>query len=159
MHTHSHIPLVCMGQVSKVVTQCLDHHRKADCKYGRITCSEDFKYLARKVYNNTTCYCLVLCFPTIPRPPFSLVLFPVFFFSPAQGYLIINPRRACARVTVVALCVYLSVCYRSSCFSVRLKMEPTILTGLFYAFLGFRFVDFRNNLPFKSYSVKKPICK
>ena len=33
---------------------------------------------------------------------------------------VINPRRACARVTVVVLCVVcLSVCSRSSCFSVR----------------------------------------
>jgi hypothetical protein len=36
-------------KLSKVVTQCLDQHRKPDCKYGRITCSEDFKYLARKL--------------------------------------------------------------------------------------------------------------
>ena len=36
-------------QLSKVVTHCLDQHRKPDCKYGRITCSDDFKYLARKV--------------------------------------------------------------------------------------------------------------
>ena len=47
---------------------------------------------------------------------------------------IINPRRACARVTVVALfvclSVCLSVCYRSSCFSVRLYLKPTILRGL-----------------------------
>ena len=65
----------------------------------------------------------------------------------------------CSCLVCVCVCVYLSVCYRSSCFSVRLKMEPTILTGFSYAFLGFRFVDFRKNLPFKSYSVKKPICK
>ena len=36
-------------QLSRVVTHCLDQHRKSDCKYGRITCSEDFKYLARRV--------------------------------------------------------------------------------------------------------------
>lgn len=36
-------------QLSKTVTSCLDQHRKSDCKYGRITCAEDFKYLARKV--------------------------------------------------------------------------------------------------------------
>jgi histone-lysine N-methyltransferase SETD2 len=35
--------------LSKLVVRCLDHHRKPDCKYGRITCSEDFKYLARKL--------------------------------------------------------------------------------------------------------------
>lgn len=27
----------------------MDQHRKSDCKYGRITCADDFKYLARKV--------------------------------------------------------------------------------------------------------------
>ena len=46
---------------------------------------------------------------------------------------VVNPRRACARVTVVVACVCLSVClsvcYRSSCFSVHLDMEPMILTG------------------------------
>ena len=57
--------------------------------------------------------------------------------------LIIASRRACAWVTVVTLgahargllrvSVCVSVCYRSSCFSVRLDMEPTILK----AFLGF----------------------
>lgn len=36
-------------QLSKTVTSCLDQHRKSDCKYGRITCAEDFKHLARKV--------------------------------------------------------------------------------------------------------------
>lgn len=36
-------------QLSRTVTTCLDQHRKSDCKYGRITCAEDFKYLARKV--------------------------------------------------------------------------------------------------------------
>ena len=35
-------------------------------------------------------------------------------------YAIINPQRACARVTVLGLCVCLSVFYCSSCFSVRL---------------------------------------
>ena len=33
--------------------------------------------------------------------------------------VLVNPRRACARVTVVVLCVCVSVCSRSSCFSVR----------------------------------------
>ena len=65
---------------------------------------------------------------------------------------IINPRRACARVTVVAC---LSVCYRSSCFSVRLYLKPTILTGLCLDIC----VEFRKKIPFKSYGVKKPICK
>ena len=37
------------SQLSKIVIHCLDQHRKPDCKYGRITCSEDFKYLARRV--------------------------------------------------------------------------------------------------------------
>ncbi len=46
----SYMPLSSYSQLSKVVTHCLDQHRKVDCKYGRITCSDDFKYLARKVH-------------------------------------------------------------------------------------------------------------
>ena len=46
----------------------------------------------------------------------------------------INPRRACARVTVVVqcvcVCVCVSVCSYSSCFSVRWNQQTTILTGL-----------------------------
>ena len=42
---------------------------------------------------------------------------------------IINPRRACARVTVVVLCVCLSVCYRSSGYSIRLYLNQTTPTG------------------------------
>ena len=50
---------------------------------------------------------------------------------------VFNPRRACARVTVVVLfvclsvglSVCLSVCSRSSCFSVRLNQQTTVLTG------------------------------
>ena len=41
-------------------------------------------------------------------------------------FTLINPRRACARVT--AVCV--SVCSRSSCFSVRWNQQTTVLTGL-----------------------------
>ena len=44
--------------------------------------------------------------------------------------------------------MYLSVCY---CFSVRLDMEPIILTG-------FSWILIRKNLSFKSYSMKKPIA-
>lgn len=36
-------------KLSKIVIHCLDQHRKPECKYGRITCSEDFKYLARRL--------------------------------------------------------------------------------------------------------------
>ena len=53
-----------------------------------------------------------------------------------MGFLldpVINPRRACARVTVVVLSVCvsvcLSVCSRSSCFSVRWNQQTTVLTG------------------------------
>ena len=42
---------------------------------------------------------------------------------------VLNPRRACARVTVVVVCVCVCVCSSSSCFSVRLHLQPTILTG------------------------------
>ena len=41
----------------------------------------------------------------------------------------INPRRACAaRVT---LCVCVSVCYRSSSYSVRFSLQPTASTAFF----------------------------
>ena len=46
-------------QMSKLVIQCLQYHRKPGCKYGLITNSEDFKHLARKVRQ---CICVVsLC--------------------------------------------------------------------------------------------------
>lgn len=35
--------------LSRLIVHCLDHHRKPECKYGRITCSGDFKHLARKL--------------------------------------------------------------------------------------------------------------
>ena len=41
-----------------MVTKCLDYHRKSDCKYGRITCAEDFKYLARRVRACVCVYCI-----------------------------------------------------------------------------------------------------
>ena len=67
--------VVNLYQVSKVVTQCLDQHRKADCKYGRITCSEDFKYLARKVSGDK---CLSL-----------YILLPVSLFAYARSYCLL----------------------------------------------------------------------
>ena len=49
-----------------------------------------------------------------------------------------NPRRACAaRVTVLALCVCLSVCYRSSSYSVRFSLHNqrhAILLGFSWSF-------------------------
>ena len=43
--------------------------------------------------------------------------------APSIQSRVVNPRRACARVTVVdvcvCVCVSVSVCSRSSCFSVR----------------------------------------
>jgi hypothetical protein len=64
--------VVNLYQVSKVVTQCLDQHRKADCKYGRITCSEDFKYLARKVSGNNDGVSLTLLLPVSHFVTFSM---------------------------------------------------------------------------------------
>ena len=46
----------------------------------------------------------------------------------------------------VCVCVRLSVCYRSSCFSVRLYLQPTILRGLSQAFLGKICVNFRTSV-------------
>ena len=33
-----------------MVLQCLNKHRKPDCKFGRILNTQDFKHLARKVH-------------------------------------------------------------------------------------------------------------
>lgn len=37
-------------QMSQFIVQCLNPYRKPDCKVGRITTTEDFKHLARKVF-------------------------------------------------------------------------------------------------------------
>ena len=70
---------------------------------------------------------------------------------------VINPRRACARVTVVVLCVCL--CIRL--FPLWLLQRPLkpANNGTHGFLLGLICVEFRKNLPFKSYGVKKPICK
>ena len=48
--------------------------------------------------------------------------------TPAEA--VINPRRTCAaRVTVLALCVCLSVCHRTSSYSVRFSLQPTASTA------------------------------
>eukprot|EP00050_Salpingoeca_kvevrii_P022530 m.127857 g.127857 ORF g.127857 m.127857 type:complete len:101 (+) comp9736_c0_seq2:3-305(+) len=36
-------------QLSKVIVEVLNKYRKDDCKVGRITSKEDFKYLAKKL--------------------------------------------------------------------------------------------------------------
>ena len=36
-------------QMSQFIVQCLNPYRKPDCKVGRITTTDDFKHLARKV--------------------------------------------------------------------------------------------------------------
>lgn len=38
-------------QMSQFIVQCLNPYRKPDCKVGRITTTEDFKHLARKVFS------------------------------------------------------------------------------------------------------------
>ena len=48
-----------------------------------------------------------------------------------------------------------SVCYRFSCFNVRLYLRLTTPTGFSY---GYKRVDFRKNLPFESYGVEKPFA-
>lgn len=35
--------------MSQFIVQCLNPYRKPDCKLGRISNTEDFKHLARKV--------------------------------------------------------------------------------------------------------------
>ena len=67
------------------------------------------------------------------------------------------PRRACARVTVVCLSVYPSVPALAASASVEISKQRYSRVSL--VFLGFICVEFRKNLPFKSYGVEKPICK
>ena len=43
---------VCVTQMSQFIVQCLNPYRKPDCKLGRISNTEDFKHLARKVRLN-----------------------------------------------------------------------------------------------------------
>ncbi|NXP47018.1 SETD2 methyltransferase, partial [Heliornis fulica] len=47
--------------MSQFIVQCLNPYRKPDCKVGRITTTEDFKHLARKlthgVMNKELKYC------------------------------------------------------------------------------------------------------
>lgn len=40
---------LCVTQMSQFIVQCLNPYRKPDCKSGRISNTEDFKHLARKV--------------------------------------------------------------------------------------------------------------
>ena len=40
---------VCPIQISQFIVQCLNPYRKPDCKLGRISNTDDFKHLARKV--------------------------------------------------------------------------------------------------------------
>uniref|UniRef100_A0A6F9DWB6 [histone H3]-lysine(36) N-trimethyltransferase n=1 Tax=Phallusia mammillata TaxID=59560 RepID=A0A6F9DWB6_9ASCI len=40
------------SQMSQHVVQCLSAYRKSDCKIGRITSTDDFKHLARKLTHN-----------------------------------------------------------------------------------------------------------
>lgn len=43
---------LCLSQMSQFIVQCLNPYRKPDCKLGRISNTEDFKHLARKVRSN-----------------------------------------------------------------------------------------------------------
>ena len=85
----------------------------------------------------------------------------VVFIVTAALTTVVNPRRACARVTVVS-CVYVSLCIRL--FPLWLLQRPLkpANNGTHGFLLGFSWiicVEFRKNLPLKSYGVKKPICK
>ena len=57
---------------------------------------------------------------------------PLSLYCVCPSFTVVNPRRACARVTVVVLCVCvrLFVCSRSSCFSARLQLQPMIVAGV-----------------------------
>ena len=67
--------------------------------------------------------------------------------------VVINPRHSCARVTVVVLCVCLSFTALAASASVHTWNQR-------YSQVSLRlFLDFGETLPFKSYGMKKPICK
>ena len=76
--------------------------------------------------------------------------------------VIVNPRRACARVTVLGLCVCLSVClcvrHHESCHYAERSVQPKVHVPTASAQSGkhFKYGVFSINALFKSYGVKKP---
>ena len=46
---HQRFTFVCMFQISRHIVTCLNPFRRPDCKAGRISNTDDFKHLARKV--------------------------------------------------------------------------------------------------------------
>ena len=70
-------------------------------------------------------------------------------FNNGAGKPFINPRRACARVTVLALCVCVSALAASASAYTCSQRYSRLCLRLFLDMCGF----------FKSYGVKKPICK
>ncbi|CAI8019656.1 Probable serine/threonine-protein kinase DDB_G0284251, partial [Geodia barretti] len=77
---------------------------------------------------------------------------------------VINPRHACAaRVTVVVLCVCLSVCYHVFCHHAQQTGQKATPTGSALHWLHFKTGDFRKSTAFKKLwrekQVNKPICK
>ena len=73
-----------------------------------------------------------------------------------HGHKSSNPRRACARVTVVALCVCVSVCpsvtalaASASAYTCSQRYSGVCLM----LFLDIYVWNFEKNLPFKSYGV------
>ena len=79
------------------------------------------------------------------------------------AHYIFNPRRACAaRVTVLALCVCVSVCQSVTALAATAFVSACNerhLRHYYRLFLDSSSWIFEKNLPFKSYGVKKPICK
>ena len=71
---------------------------------------------------------------------------------------VVNPRRACARVTL-CVCVYLSVPALAASASIGTSKQRYSRVSLRLFLDPYICVEFRKNLPFKSYGVKKPICK
>ena len=76
----------------------------------------------------------------------------------------INPRRACARVTVLGLCVCPCVCvsvclsvrHHESCHYAQRSVQPKVPTVSAQAGKHFKYGVFSKNALFKSYGVKKP---
>lgn len=78
-------------QMSQFIVQCLNPYRKPDCKVGRITTTEDFKHLARKV---SLCSEDVLGKPCTFRPRKWVFLATGLAGDPGRGGGKVRERRA-----------------------------------------------------------------
>ena len=74
-------------------------------------------------------------------------------FSMRGNKQVINPRRACARVTVLGLCVCLSIWHHESSHYAQLSIQLKVPTASAQAGKHFKYGVFSKNASFKSYGV------